>query len=117
MIDDGDVGDESQEAATASQIDDMEENLEQDKGEEEEEGDEEDDDEGWITPGNVASVKRSMGAETTNKGESICVGCLTTDFAMQVRSKLYMLQTSIIHRLNYEAPYSIGNVLVLCWSG
>ncbi|BFZ13557.1 hypothetical protein BsWGS_16596 [Bradybaena similaris] len=44
--------------------------------------DDDDDDEGWITPANIVEVKRSMGIETAPV-DDICVGCLTTDFAMQ----------------------------------
>lgn len=55
---------------------------ESEEGEDEEDDDEEEDD-GWITPGNITEVKKSMGVETTSEDE-VCVGCLTTDFAMQV---------------------------------
>ncbi|KAK6982153.1 Nin1 binding protein [Biomphalaria glabrata] len=54
---------------------------ESEEGEDEEDDDEEEDD-GWITPGNITEVKKSMGVETTSEDE-VCVGCLTTDFAMQ----------------------------------
>lgn len=49
--------------------------------------DDDDDDEGWITPSNIGEMNKmmagtSIGGETTS---SCKVGCLTTDFAMQVR--------------------------------
>ncbi|CAL1535676.1 unnamed protein product [Lymnaea stagnalis] len=47
-----------------------------------EDDEDDDDDDGWITPANIMEVKRSMGVETAVE-ENICVGCLTTDFAMQ----------------------------------
>lgn len=43
-----------------------------------------DDDDSWITPQNMSDLKRSAGcsfAEST----SVTVGCLTTDFAIQVK--------------------------------
>ena len=45
--------------------------------------DDDDDDEGWITPSNIKSVKQKMGMPESEKA-SVPVGCLTTDFAMQV---------------------------------
>ena len=47
--------------------------------------DDSDDDDGWITPSNICSVKQSMGEyESGGEAEMVEVGCLTTDFAMQV---------------------------------
>lgn len=43
----------------------------------------EDEDEGWITPSNIADVKRSFGVNTDVETGEVSVGCLTTDFAMQ----------------------------------
>lgn len=46
--------------------------------------DESSDDDSWITPQNMSDLKRSAGcsfAEST----SVTVGCLTTDFAIQVK--------------------------------
>lgn len=46
-----------------------------------------DDDDGWITPGNIHQVKADYGiSETQSRPTDIAVGCLTTDFAMQVIS-------------------------------
>ena len=47
------------------------------------ETDEEEEDGGWITPSNIASVKKSIG-EPEMERASVSVACLTTDFAMQV---------------------------------
>ena len=43
-----------------------------------------DDDDGWITPSNINSVKQSMGEYEADELQRVDVGCLTTDFAMQV---------------------------------
>lgn len=48
----------------------------------EEEEDVEDDNEGWITPSNIQQIYRDMGCSETTA--EIKVGCMTTDFAMQV---------------------------------
>ena len=47
-----------------------------------------DDDDGWITPDNIKHVKSQMGKETLAAVQAnVTVGCLTTDFAMQVPMK------------------------------
>ena len=47
-----------------------------------------DDDDGWITPDNIKHVKSQMGKETLAAvPANVTVGCLTTDFAMQVPMK------------------------------
>ena len=46
--------------------------------------DDDGDDDGWITPSNICSVKQSMGEYEAICEERVDVGCLTTDFAMQV---------------------------------
>lgn len=43
------------------------------------------DDEGWITPENFQEVCREMGGALEEQPEGVAVGCITTDFAMQVR--------------------------------
>lgn len=56
-------------------------NSEEDRSSDSE--DESSDDDSWITPENMSDLKRSAGcsfAEST----SVTVGCLTTDFAIQV---------------------------------
>ena len=51
--------------------------------------DDDDDDDGWITPENINQVKADYGvSETQSRPTDIAVGCLTTDFAMQVKVKL-----------------------------
>lgn len=47
--------------------------------------DDDDDDDGWITPDNIKHIKSQMGKETLDAiPANVTVGCLTTDFAMQV---------------------------------
>jgi len=46
--------------------------------------DDDGDDDGWITPSNISSLKQSMGDYEADCVERVDVGCLTTDFAMQV---------------------------------
>lgn len=54
---------------------------------EEEEEDEESDDEGWITPSNLKQAQQDTGhCDTAPVG--VQVGCVTTDFAMQVGAGL-----------------------------
>lgn len=55
--------------------------------EEEEDEDEESDDEGWITPSNLKQAQQDTGhCDTAPVG--VQVGCVTTDFAMQVGAGL-----------------------------
>lgn len=56
---------------------------EEDEEEEPEDQDQDDDGGGWITPSNIKQVKMDS-ADWTAPGD-VTVGCLTTDFAMQVR--------------------------------
>ncbi|KAL4235177.1 Nin1 binding protein [Mactra antiquata] len=44
--------------------------------------DDDDDGGGWITPGNIKSIKENMNGGNIEKSD-VLVGCLTTDFAMQ----------------------------------
>ena len=55
---------------------------EEEEMEEDEDEEEEDDGEGWITPSNLKQVQLESGDWTAPA--DIKVGCLTTDFAMQV---------------------------------
>jgi RNA-binding protein NOB1 len=58
-------------------------------GNSDDDDDDSDDDDGWITPENIKQVKADYGmAETQCKPTDIAVGCLTTDFAMQVRNNI-----------------------------
>ena len=75
-------------------------NMEQDRGvvleqsgdgEEEVDEDSDDDEEGWITPENFQQVCEEMGGALEVEPKGIAVGCITTDFAMQVRMMDYFL--------------------------
>ena len=55
-----------------------------DSEDEAEDDEDDDDDEGWITPGNIAQIREKMGVPNAQKAE-VEVGCITTDFAMQVK--------------------------------
>lgn len=48
------------------------------------------DDEGWITPENFHEVCVEMGGALEEQPMGIAVGCITTDFAMQVRSNMLL---------------------------
>lgn len=61
----------------------MLEETEEDEGIEEDEEEEEEDDDGWITPSNITSLKQKM-SHADQERVAVCVGCVTTDFAMQV---------------------------------
>ena len=43
-----------------------------------------DDEDGWITPSNIEHVRKSMGGAFEEEAKSIAVGCITTDYAIQV---------------------------------
>ncbi len=45
-----------------------------------------DDEEGWITPENFQQACEAMGGALEVEPQGVVVGCVTTDFAMQVRS-------------------------------
>ena len=47
-----------------------------------------DDDDEWITPFNLHRAREQMGGATTVSAKSVTVGCLTTDFSIQVH-KIY----------------------------
>lgn len=44
-----------------------------------------DDEEGWITPENFQEVCVEMGGVLEEQPRGVAVGCITTDFAMQVK--------------------------------
>lgn len=48
------------------------------------EEEEDSDDEGWITPENFQQACETMGGVLEEVPQSLAVGCITTDFAMQV---------------------------------
>ena len=72
---------EREQGRELSEEDEIEEEDEE-EDEEEAEEEEEDDGEGWITPSNLKQVQLESGDWTAPA--DIKVGCLTTDFAMQV---------------------------------
>lgn len=47
------------------------------------------DEEGWITPENFQQACEEMGGVMEELPQSLAVGCITTDFAMQVWSLVY----------------------------
>ena len=55
------------------------------------EGDSDDSDEGWITPENLHEACEVMGGALTEEPNDIAVGCITTDFAMQVYTHVYRI--------------------------
>ena len=59
------------------------ENEEQSDDDSDEDNDE--DEEGWITPDNLQQACEEMGGVLEEEPKGIAVGCITTDFAMQVR--------------------------------
>ena len=58
--------------------------LQESESDDDDDDDSDSDDDGWITPSNICSVKQSMGEYESSEAEMVEVGCLTTDFAMQV---------------------------------
>lgn len=79
--DEGTVKEEDDEGLTVTA--EMLEETEEDEGIEEDEEEEEEDDDGWITPSNIKSLKQKM-THADQERVAVCVGCVTTDFAMQV---------------------------------
>lgn len=71
-------------------VDDGEINVDKDENDDHnddyyDDSDDEDDDGDWITPHNITQVKADFGApEVETRPTNVVVGCLTTDFAMQV---------------------------------
>lgn len=59
-----------------------EEDEEEENGFEERKDDSDDDGGGWITPSNIQQIQRELGQCAVPK--DVRVGCVTTDFAMQV---------------------------------
>ena len=55
----------------------------------EEEEEEEGEDDSWITPDNYQSVCDSIGGMMEESIDEISVGCMTTDYAMQVITSNY----------------------------
>ena len=76
---------------TIEHSDDLIENEEKEEYEEDDEkiSNNDDDDEGWITPKNIASMKKGISNQSNVNTEPLKVACLTTDFAMQVFYSLF----------------------------
>ena len=66
-----------------------------DEGEDEEKNKNEVDDEGWITPKNIASLKKTHPEALST--QPLQVACLTTDFAMQVHHAFQLIFFSICY--------------------
>uniref|UniRef100_A0A182NQ49 RNA-binding protein NOB1 n=1 Tax=Anopheles dirus TaxID=7168 RepID=A0A182NQ49_9DIPT len=62
---------------------------------EEDEDEDDDDDSSWITPGNIAQVKRDMGMDLHEEA-STTVACITTDYALQNVLKQIGLQVAAL---------------------
>lgn len=58
------------------------EDEKEENGFEERKDEDSDDDEGWITPSNIKQIQRDF--EQCTVPQDVRVGCVTTDFAMQV---------------------------------
>ena len=56
-----------------------------DENDDDDDNDDYDDDDGWITPDNIGHIRDKMGKGALGEvPANVTVGCLTTDFAMQV---------------------------------
>ena len=75
---------EKEEEESCIELVEQVEGLKMENGSESEDGEEEEDEEGWITPDNLQQVCEEMGGVLDEIPESLSVGCITTDFAMQV---------------------------------
>lgn len=69
---------------TTCDMDDDDEGIVEEE-EDEDDDDDEEDNIGWITPQNISQVREQMVGSGETNLEGIKVGCMTTDFAMQVR--------------------------------
>ena len=102
----------------------IKEEKEEENEEEEEENEGEDDDEGWITPENLRKACEEMGGVLDVEAQSLPVGCITTDYAMQaspplslyltvfsisLSTSLYFLYLSLPHSL-----YTLCGVRMYC---
>lgn len=102
----------------------MLEETEEDEGIEEDEEEEEDDDDGWITPSNITSLKQKM-SHADQERVAVCVGCVTTDFAMQVPylgliciffSNIDILKRLCHHLNDLALPHCIGRMFKIYWT-
>ena len=63
------------------------------------ESQDDDDDDDWITPDNLHRVIEQMGGATTASAKGVAVGCLTTDFSMQVCTPVYNVVESQLYTI------------------
>ena len=79
--------------------------------------DDSDDEDGWITPENINQVKADYGiSETQCKPTNIAVGCLTTDFALQVITDYALAKVKFDFFPKTEKWSRGGKVLDICIS-
>lgn len=92
------------------QIDEGEEEEEKEEdGLEEREDEDSDDDEGWITPSNIKQIQRALEQCTIPK--DVRVGCVTTDFAMQVGGMGHRLALGFVSYLSWAViPWRFGGI-------
>ena len=80
--------------------DEGEEEYDDDEGIVDDAGDVDDDDGGWITPANIKKVQAQFGEmHITPTPANVPVGCLTTDFAMQVWSDIPCFLVEILSNI------------------
>lgn len=88
-------------------VDDLELNkdvgdLEQYEDSEDSLGDESSDEDSWITPSNYQAAREKMGGALETNLSGIAVGCVTTDYAMQVQPPHTLTLICPLH--NYTCP-------------
>ncbi len=66
---------------------DIASDLEPNEGSEDSQNEDSDDEDSWITPGNYQMACEQMGGALETGLDGIAVGCVTTDYAMQVMIK------------------------------
>ena len=85
-----------------------------------EEDEQEDEDGGnWITPENLYQVCKAMGGAMEDELDDIAVGCITTDFAIQVSKNTQTLFTTTVDHKNHHTVIVLyirhyNTVLELC---
>ncbi len=66
---------------------DIASDLESNEGSKDSQNEDSDDEDSWITPGNYQMACEQMGGALDTGLNGIAVGCVTTDYAMQVMIK------------------------------
>ena len=77
------IGEDQEDVNEFSGNESSEEGEEIIESESSENDDDDDDDGGWVTPANIHSLRQTSGNCVEEK--SVTVGCMSTDFAIQVR--------------------------------